>query len=116
MQGTNYRKVAAKEVEPERSTCGFRQRLFKKDDGVPASITYLKTHDATPHWHQKTHEYYYVLEGTGHLVIDDECVPVEPGDCVWIKPPARHYAEGDLVSLIIAMPAFDASDIFFEKV
>jgi len=100
-------------VPPERSTCGFRQRLLRKEDGVPASVTRLKTDEATPHWHRHTHEYYYVLHGSGTLFIDDEPVPIEDGDCVWIKPGHRHHAEGKLESLIIAIPAFDPEDIFF---
>lgn len=110
----NYKKVSGKAVETERSICGFRRRLLKKDDGVPASLTCLKTHEATAHWHRKTHEYYYVIEGAGLLVVDGENVPVEAGDCVWIKPGAFHHAEGDLTSLIIGVPPFDPADVLFD--
>lgn len=115
MAEEKYKKVGSDSVETERSTCGFRRRLLKKDDGVPASLTRLKTNDATPHWHAHTHEYYYVLEGSGKLVIDDEEVPIAAGDCVWIKPGAFHHAEGDLESLIVAIPAFGPDDMFFDK-
>ena len=114
MDSPKYVKVSSLRVDTERSTCGFRRRLIKKDDGAPASITRLNTHDAKAHWHRHTHEYYYVLEGSGTLVIDAEEVPIVAGDCVWIKPPAMHFAVGDLESLIIAVPAFDPADTFFE--
>ena len=114
MENEKYLKVSTAEQEQERSTCGFRQRLIKKDDGAPASITRLSIHDAKPHWHKHTHEYYYVLEGSGKLVIGGEDVPVTAGDCVWIKPPYMHHAEGDLEALIIAAPAYDPEDTFFE--
>lgn len=107
-----YLKQSPGSVETERSTCGFRQRLIRKDDGAPASITRLKIHDAATHWHEATHEFYYVIEGTGKLVIDGEDVPVQPGDCVWIQPGARHHAEGELTSLIVACPAYDPADTF----
>ncbi|MBX7255299.1 MAG: cupin domain-containing protein [Candidatus Hydrogenedentes bacterium] len=103
----------ADSVPSERSTCGFRRRLFKKDDGVPVSVTHLSIHDAREHWHEHTHEYYYVLHGSGILFIDGEPVQVEAGDCVWIKPGARHYAQGELESLIIASPAYDVADTHF---
>ena len=115
MPEDKYKKVSRNTVETERSTCGFRRRLIKKDDGAPASVTCLKTSDATPHWHKHTHEYYYVMQGRGKLVIDGEEVPVAAGDCVWIKPGAFHHAEGELESLIIAVPAFAPDDIFFDK-
>lgn len=112
MSEPNYVKIAGDAPNFERSTCGFRNRILKKDDGVPASITRLKTDNAKPHYHKFTHEYYYVLSGTGHIVIDGEPVPVKAGDCVWIKPTAVHQAEGDLESLIVGIPAFDPSDMY----
>ncbi|HNR33409.1 MAG TPA: cupin domain-containing protein [Candidatus Hydrogenedentes bacterium] len=114
MQDEAYIKVSADEQPRERSICGFRQRLLKKDDGAPASITRLRTDDATPHWHKRTDEYYYVLSGSGKLVIDGEEVPIKAGDCVWIKPGHVHHAEGDLESLIIGIPPFDYEDVFVE--
>lgn len=115
MSGPKYEKRSVQAMASERSTCGIRQRLFTRNDGVPASITYLTVDDAKSHWHRHTHEYYYVLEGEGTLFIDGEHVPIAPGDCVWIKPGVRHSAEGAITSLIIAMPALDPADIFYEE-
>ena len=109
-----YMKVSVSDSPKERSTCGFRQRLIKKDDGAPASVTRLRTSEAKPHWHRETHEYYYVLDGSGKLIVGDQEMPVCAGDCVWIKPGHMHHAEGDLESLIIAVPAFDPEDMFFD--
>jgi len=109
-----FKKVSASTAQAEGSTCGIRRRLIKKDDGAPASITRLQVLDAKPHWHKKTHEYYYVLEGTGVLVIGEDRVPVEPGDCVWIEPGVMHHAEGTFEALIIAAPAFDSADMFLD--
>ncbi|MBI2422267.1 MAG: cupin domain-containing protein [Candidatus Hydrogenedentes bacterium] len=114
MSEAAYKKVSTSERPPERSTCGFRQRLILKDDGAPASITRLKTDDATPHWHAHTHEYYYVLTGSGTMTIGAETFPIAAGDCIWIKPGCMHHAEGELESLIVAVPAYDPADTFFE--
>lgn len=111
-----YVKISGGAQPGERSTCGFRQRLLKKDDHAPASITRLRVDNAKPHWHKHTHEYYYVLEGTGTLMIGGEAVPLAPGDCVWIKPGHMHHAEGDLEALIIGIPPFDPADMFFGPV
>lgn len=115
MADSKYEKRSVNEMKGERSTCGIRQRLFTKDDGAPASITYLAVDDAKSHWHKYTHEYYYVLEGEGALFIDGERVAIAPGDCLWIKPGVRHYAEGAITSLIVAMPALDPADIFYAE-
>ena len=71
MDSKAYTKVSASDSPEERSTCGFRQRLIRKEDGAPASLTRLRTNEAKPHWHRETHEYYYVLDGSGKLIVGD---------------------------------------------
>jgi mannose-6-phosphate isomerase-like protein (cupin superfamily) len=44
---------------------------------------------AEPHFHN-THEWYYVIEGTGVVQIEEEARRVAPGDLVYIPPNARH--------------------------
>lgn len=109
-----YLKIAADAAESDRSTCGIRQRLLKKADASPASLSRLRIQDARPHWHRHTHEYYYVLGGEGVLVVDHERVPLAPGDCVWIRPGHMHHAEGPLDVLIVAVPAYDPADTHFD--
>ena len=111
MSDPAYTKISVDDQPIERSICGFRQRILKRDDGAPASITRLKTFDAQPHWHARTDEYYYILAGEGTLFIDEEPVPVKAGDCVWIHPGHVHRAEGELESLIIGIPAFSVEDV-----
>lgn len=114
MHDRAYLKVSVDDQPRERSICGWRQRILRREDLAPASITRLKTDDATPHWHRHTDEYYYILNGSGKLVIDGEDVPVKAGDCVWIRPGHMHHAEGALESLIIGIPPFDYDDVFTE--
>ncbi len=85
-----YFKQSPDSVPTERSTCGFRQRLIRKDDGAPASVTHLKIHDASPHWHNKTHEFYYVTAGRGLMTIDGEEREIAQGDLVHIPPNLVH--------------------------
>ena len=103
--------VSAEAQDTERSICGFRRRLFRKEDDAPVSITRLRTENAQAHWHRHTHEYYYVLEGSGALLIDGEEVPVKAGDCVWIRPGHMHRAIGTFEALIIGVPPFDYDDV-----
>ncbi|GMV99360.1 MAG: hypothetical protein AMXMBFR84_04990 [Candidatus Hydrogenedentota bacterium] len=115
-QEARFVKISTADSAEDRSTCGFRRRIIRKDDAAPASISHLRIDNARPHFHKIAHEYYYVLSGTGHLVIDGERVPLAPGDCVWIKPYAVHYAEGDnLESLVIGIPPFDLADQYYPE-
>lgn len=111
MEDSPYIKVRPDVQEVERSICGFRRRLITKDDGSPLSITRLRTNEAQAHWHHNTHEYYYILEGSGSLIIGDEEVKVEAGDCIWIKPGNMHQAVGSFEALIIGTPPFDYDDV-----
>ena len=114
MTEREYVKISPADASTERSTCGFRRRLLTKDHGAPLSITHLTTDNAKAHWHRHTQECYYVLAGKGALCIDGEDVPVAAGDCVWIAPGTVHYAKGAFETLIICVPALDASDVLVE--
>jgi hypothetical protein len=48
------------------------------------------------------------------LELDGEIVPVRPMTSVMIKPGCRHRAIGQLQVIIVAMPAFDPQDEWFD--
>ena len=52
----------------------------------PPCIVVEISKDSRPHYHKKTTEIYYVLEGEGHLEIDKDKVPLKPGVSVLIPP------------------------------
>jgi len=110
--GKGYLKRSPSDVQIERDICGFRQRLMTAADSLPASVHVTKIREAKPHFHKKTTEYYYVLEGAGHLLVDGEHVPLQVGDVVVVQPGAIHHAEGDLTCLVIGIPPFDPADQF----
>ena len=69
--------------------------------------------DSRPHYHKKTTEIYYVLEGEGHLEIEKDKVPLKPGVSVLIPPNSLHRAVGELKILNVPVPAFDPADEWF---
>lgn len=98
------------EVEKDRSICGYRQCLLTGEDKVPASVSLVAISDAEPHYHTKTTEYYYVLEGRGELHLGEEIVALAPGTLVLIPPGLPHWAQGEVKVLVIGMPPFDPDD------
>jgi mannose-6-phosphate isomerase-like protein (cupin superfamily) len=70
--------------------------------------------DTTKPHRLKASEVYYIIAGTGRMVIDDESGPVRPGDAVYIPPGATQYIENtsqvDLVFLCIVDPAWQPQD------
>jgi mannose-6-phosphate isomerase-like protein (cupin superfamily) len=89
-------------------------------DKMPVEVRYSLAHAkvrpgerSLPH-RLRTSEVYYVLEGSGVMVIDREEREVEPGSAVYIPPGAeqhiRNTGAGDLKFLCIVDPAWRAED------
>ncbi len=68
----------------------------------------------TPHYHRRTEEIYFILQGTGHMRIDQQSRPVGPGDAIAIPPGAVHTitntGQGPLEFLCCCTPAYEHED------
>jgi mannose-6-phosphate isomerase-like protein (cupin superfamily) len=62
----------------------------------------------------RTSEIYYILDGQGEMMINNEKQVVKPGDTIYIPPQAiqciRNIADKDLVFLCVVDPAWRAED------
>lgn len=91
-----------------RSVCGMRRDLVAPDEDEPLQFHYMRIHDSTKHYHRKTIEYYYVVEGTGEMELDDETVPISKGDLIVVPTGVRHTSrpttDEELHILICAVP------------
>lgn len=68
------------------------------------------------HYHKLSEEFYFILDGTGEMNIDDETSAVGPGDAILIPPFAWHTirATTPLRFLCCCAPVYSHSDTFFE--
>jgi mannose-6-phosphate isomerase-like protein (cupin superfamily) len=68
------------------------------------------------HYHRSSEEFYFVLEGTGRMTVDDETSVVGPGDAILIPAGAWHTirAETPLRFLCCCAPPYSHEDTFFE--
>ncbi len=68
----------------------------------------------TPHYHPRTEEIYYLLEGAGRMRIGDEFRDVGPGDAIAIPPGAVHTIENTgavtLKFLCCCAPGYEDAD------
>ncbi|MEK6250176.1 MAG: cupin domain-containing protein, partial [Planctomycetales bacterium] len=68
----------------------------------------------TPHYHPKTEEIYYILEGQGRMSIDSETLDVGPGDAIAIPPMAHHQIQNTgervLLFLCCCAPGYEHED------
>jgi mannose-6-phosphate isomerase-like protein (cupin superfamily) len=67
------------------------------------------------HYHKKSEEFYFLLEGEGTMEIDGETSPVAPGDAILIPPGAWHQitASTRLRFLCCCAPPYSHEDTYF---
>jgi mannose-6-phosphate isomerase-like protein (cupin superfamily) len=67
------------------------------------------------HYHKKTEEFYFLLEGEGTMEIDEETRPVVPGDAILIPAGAWHQitASTALRFLCCCAPPYSHDDTYF---
>ncbi len=96
--------------------CGLAKRAFTSEPEKTATIHLVEISQNTlVHYHKRTTEIYYILEGYGQLELDNELFDVEPGMAIMIKPGCRHRALGKMKILNVPIPAFDPADEFFDN-
>lgn len=112
----NYLLAQLDDIEPVRCPCGFARRAFAVPGNDVASmhLTDILT-DSKTHYHKRMTEIYLVLEGDGHIELDEERVPVKPMSAVLIKPGCRHRAVGKMRILNVPIPTFDPEDEWFDE-
>ena len=76
--------------------------------------------DGSPrHYHAKTEEIYYIMSGSGKMVIDGKTFSVKKGHSILVPKGARHElantGRGKLVYICVDSPVFDPKDVFVDK-
>ena len=100
----------------ERSSCGWRDRLISHEDAglLPAAWAHAVDIDgAKLHFHKRSTELYYVLDGAGTILLDGAAHEVTKGSIVHIPPGVVHGARGTMRVLVVGIPDI-ADDDYFE--
>ncbi len=100
------------DVTPVRSVCGSSTRVLTAQDNSTASLHITHIRDSEKHYHKEVTEYYYVLEGSGRLELDDDEIELRPGLAVHIPPGVRHRGKGDFTAAIFCVPPFRQEDSY----
>ncbi len=100
----------------ERSTCGWRHLLLSRQDENLAAWAHVVDIDgAKEHFHRRSTELYYVLEGQGSVRLDGVDHPVRQGSIVHIPPGVVHGAKGRMRVLVVGVPDIAEDDLFFPE-
>ncbi len=107
---TGYVVKHREDVPPIACPCGSSQRIITSNDTPVAGFHITRIQDSQKHFHKKTTEIYYILEGQGFLEIGDDLVELKPGTTVLIHPGTPHRGYGDFCTIVVPIPAFDPQD------
>ena len=99
------------EIPPWAETCGQIRCLVDEQDGAAAEVHLVEIQDAKLHYHAQTDEFYYIVDGEGRMVLDDDVIDVHRGMVVYIPRGVRHKAMGKLTVLTVCIPRGVMSDI-----
>ncbi len=100
------------EIQSVPCPCGQSCRIITAADDAVMGFHVTTIDAAEPHYHRRTTEIYYVLEGTGTLTVADQSVALSPGSTVYVPPGCVHFGDGGFTAAIVCMPPFDATDEF----
>ena len=92
------------EITPWTETCGQIRPLIEEKDGAAAEVHHLEITDAKLHYHERTDEIYYVLDGEGWMRLDDEEIELHSGVTVYVPRGVKHRAWGKLKVLVVCIP------------
>jgi mannose-6-phosphate isomerase-like protein (cupin superfamily) len=92
------------------------RELHHTDEQSLAEATLGPGRATERHYHARTEEIYFVLEGEGEMEVDGEQRRVTPGDAVLIPAGAWHQirAETPLRFLCCCAPPYSHEDTFFD--
>ncbi len=99
----------------ERSTCGWRDRLISHEDATLAPAAWAHAVDidgARLHYHKRSTELYYVLDGSGFVFLDGVEHAVGKGSLAHIPPGVVHGARGRMRVLVVGVPDIAADDYY----
>ena len=98
-------------VTPWAETCGQIRCLVEEKDGAAAEVHHVEIQDAKLHYHERTDEVYYVIDGQGTMVLDDETIELHRGIVVYVPRGVKHKAVGKLTVLTVCIPAGVLDDV-----
>ena len=99
------------DVQPWSETCGQIRPVLEEKDAAAAEVHHLEITDAKLHYHERTDEIYYVLEGQGRMRLDDQEIELHKDVVVYVPRGVKHRAWGALKVLVVCIPRGVLNDV-----
>ncbi len=108
---TTFLRRDPAEVTPWAETCGEIRCLIEEKDGAAGEVHQVQIHDAKLHYHARTDEFYYVIDGQGTMTLDGTEIELHKGVVVYVPRGIKHKAVGDLTVLVVCVPRGVMNDV-----
>src|SRR5262245_45155713 len=108
---SKYLRRDPADVRHWAETCGQIHTLIENAYGAAAEFHHVEIEAAKLHYHEHTDEVYYIINGIGTMVLDDDEIEVHPGLVVYVPRGTRHKAIGKLTVLTVCIPRGVLDDI-----
>lgn len=99
-------------IQPWAETCGQIRPLIDEKDEAAAEVHHLEITNAKLHYHQRTDEIYYVLDGQGRMQLDEQEIELHKDVVVYVPRGVKHRAWGNLKVLVVCIPRGVLSDVY----
>ncbi len=101
---TRFLRRDPSDVAPWAETCGAIRCLIEEADGAAGEVHHVEIQDAKLHYHKRTDEFYFIIDGQGTMILDDEEIELHRGVVVYVPRGVKHKAIGDLTVLTVCVP------------
>jgi mannose-6-phosphate isomerase-like protein (cupin superfamily) len=108
---TTFVRRDVADVPPWTETCGQIRPVLEEKDGAAAEVHHLQITNAKLHYHERTDEIYYVLDGQGRMRLDDQEIELHKDVVVYVPRGMKHRAWGQLTVLVVCIPRGVLNDV-----
>lgn len=101
------------DIQPITDVCGEIRALSSDEDFKKASLALSTMRaPAIPHYHEVATEFYFVIEGSGKIIVDKKSYEMKSRMLIIIPPDNAHYTIPRKVSRVLAfsVPAWSEED------
>ena len=81
-------------------------------EGLEANVHLTHIVHSKLHNHKRSAEIYYIVEGSGKIVLGDRTFGICTGSLIYIPKEVPHRGYGDFKALIVCIPRVDSQDEF----
>ena len=105
----------AAEVPRHLTTSGSFQRLIDEEDaGRVAAFAHVgDVRREREHYHRRSAELYYVLDGEGEITLDGQAQTLRAGSIVHVPPGVIHAVRGSLRVFVVGIPEISIDDTHY---